>query len=356
MTNRDKHPLNHPFGATLLRWYAANGRTLPWRGSRDPYAIWISEIILQQTRIAQGEAYWHRFIQRFPTVESLAEASEQEVLRLWQGLGYYSRARNLHCAAKQIVALRHFPNTLQELRALKGVGDYTAAAIGSMAFGLDIAAVDGNVYRVLARYFDISTPINGTTGKRMFQELATSLITTGQAAEFNQAMMDFGALVCRPGKPQCEDCPLANSCAALAEGVVNERPVKNKKPAQRARHFNYVFLVRDHKVLMRRRGAGDIWQGLWEPILCEGDDFDLRKTLDEWGLNDAQCGITQLAPRVKHVLTHQVIHADAFRVDTDKAPESLSTGYRSVTLEEIDSLPKPRLVEIFLQRLFTLPD
>ncbi|MBQ5376908.1 MAG: A/G-specific adenine glycosylase, partial [Prevotella sp.] len=196
------------FTHTLLAWYGANKRDLPWRNTSNPYLIWLSEIILQQTRIQQGWAYWERFVERFPTVHQLAEATEDEVLRLWQGLGYYSRARNLHTAAKQIVAMGHFPNTMEEIKSLKGVGDYTAAAIGSMAFHLPVAVVDGNVYRVLARYYAIDTPINSTEGKKLFQELAQSLLPTNQAADFNQAMMDFGAIQCMPSSPKCTTCPL----------------------------------------------------------------------------------------------------------------------------------------------------
>ena len=216
------------FTTTILQWFQANGRTLPWRETRDPYAIWLSEIILQQTRIEQGRPYWQRFMQRWPTVEALANATEDEVLREWQGLGYYSRARNLHTAAQQVVAMGGFPTTLEGIKALKGVGDYTAAAIGSIAFDLPAAVVDGNVYRVLSRYFGIDTPINTTEGKKEFTALAQSLLATSQASAFNQAMMDFGAIQCTPQNPSCPSCPLAESCVALREGRIDELPVKQK--------------------------------------------------------------------------------------------------------------------------------
>ena len=218
------------FTTTILQWFRENGRALPWRETRDPYAIWLSEIILQQTRIEQGLPYWERFIQRWPTVEALAEASEDEVLREWQGLGYYSRARNLHTAAKQVVAGGGFPTTIKGLRALKGIGDYTAAAIGSFAFGLPAAVVDGNVYRVLARHYGISTPINTTEGKKEFQALAQELLPSNNSqlspfnfqlppsAAYNQALMDFGAIHCTPAKPLCLQCPLQDSCVAFREG------------------------------------------------------------------------------------------------------------------------------------------
>ena len=217
------------FTTALLRWFAQYGRELPWRGISDPYGIWVSEIILQQTRIEQGRDYWLRFMERFPTVEALAAASEDEVLRQWQGLGYYSRARNMHAAARQIVEQGGFPRSIEGLRALKGVGDYTAAAVGSMAFGLPAAAVDGNVYRVLSRHYGIDVPINTTQGKHTFQAMAQELLPEGEASAFNQAMMDFGATWCTPRSPRCMDCPVADTCDALRTGRVDQLPVKEKK-------------------------------------------------------------------------------------------------------------------------------
>ena len=227
---------------TLLAWYADHGRDLPWRRTRDPYAIWLSEIILQQTRIAQGQAYWERFMAAFPDVESLAAASEDAVLRLWQGLGYYSRARNLHAAARQIVALGGFPDTLDGIRALKGVGDYTAAAIGSIAFGLPAAVVDGNVYRVLARYYGIATPVGTTAARKEFSARAQALLPPDRPGDFNQAMMDFGALQCTPVSPACLLCPLADGCAALATGQVDRLPVRQKAPEVPVRRFDYIYV------------------------------------------------------------------------------------------------------------------
>ena len=230
--------VNSDFALTLLRWFRENGRDLPWRQTHDPYAIWLSEIILQQTQVKQGWDYWERFMRRWPMVEALAAATEDEVLREWQGLGYYSRARNLHYAAKQIVALGHFPDSIEEIRQLKGVGDYTAAAIGSIAFGLPAAVVDGNVYRVLSRHFGIDTPINTTEGKKVFAALAQSLLPDSPSkysltshhspltSEYNQAIMDFGAIQCTPQSPRCDVCPLMESCAAFREGRVGELPVK----------------------------------------------------------------------------------------------------------------------------------
>ena len=206
--------MTHPFSRALLDWYAEHGRELPWRETADPYRIWISEIILQQTRVAQGYDYYLRFVERFPTVETLAAATEDEVLHRWEGLGYYSRARNLHAAAQQIVALGAFPRDYAGVRALKGVGDYTAAAICSFSYGLPTAVVDGNVYRVLARYFAIDTPIDVAAGKKEFAQLAASLLVPERAADYNQAIMDFGSVPCTPRAPRCLVCPLVESCAA----------------------------------------------------------------------------------------------------------------------------------------------
>ena len=224
------------FASTLIKWFQENGRDLPWRHTSDPYAIWLSEIILQQTQVKQGWEYWERFMQRWPTVEALAAATEDEVLREWQGLGYYSRARNLHYAAHQIVARGGFPTTIEEIKKLKGVGDYTAAAIGSIAFNLSAAVVDGNVYRVLSRYFGIDTPINTTEGKKLFVTLAQDQLSSLPSLNregtgvglYNQAIMDFGAIQCTPQSPKCEDCPLIESCEAFRTNRIQELPRKIK--------------------------------------------------------------------------------------------------------------------------------
>ena len=225
------------FAQVLLDWYSRHGRDLPWRQTRDPYAIWLSEIILQQTRISQGTAYWERFMSEYPTVEALASASEDEVLKLWQGLGYYSRARNLHHAAKQLVHLGYFPKSLDEIRKLKGVGEYTAAAIAAFAFDNPVAAVDGNFYRVLARVFGIDTPINSTAGKKLFKALAEQVVTH---PEVNAAIMDFGAMQCTPQNPDCVTCPIVDQCDAVRQGRVDELPVKLKTVKVKTRRMTYV--------------------------------------------------------------------------------------------------------------------
>lgn len=328
------------FCATLLRWFTDNRRELPWRDTRDPYQIWLSEIILQQTRIAQGMAYWQRFVNRWPTVGDLAAATEDEVLREWQGLGYYSRARHLHQAARQIAAMGRFPDTIDGLRRLKGVGDYTAAAIGSIAFGLPAAVVDGNVFRLLARHYDIDTPINTTEGKHTFTALAQSLLPPAQAADFNQAMMDFGALVCTPRAPQCSRCPLQQSCGALRNGHVEERPVKRHTLNVRERHLTYIYIRCQGFTAIRRRGSGDIWQGLWEPYLEEGS-ADASSAIRSAGT------LTLLRQGVRHVLTHQVLLADFFLLTTDERPP-LPPDYIWIPEANLDDYALPRLVERLL--------
>ena len=327
------------FTSALLKWFAANGRELPWRGIGDPYAIWVSEVILQQTRIDQGRDYWLRFMQRFPTVEALATASEDEVLRLWQGLGYYSRARNMHAAARQVVAMGGFPRTIQGLRALKGVGDYTAAAIGSMAFNLPAAAVDGNVYRVLARHFGIDEPINTTSGKKLFQALAQDLLPAGEASAFNQAMMDFGATWCTPRSPRCIDCPVADTCHALRTGRIALLPVKEKKLTVQERHLTYIYVRHNGMTALRRRPAGDIWQGLWEPLLIE-----------DAPLPDLGTPLTLITSGMKHVLTHRVILADFYLAEPSVRP-TLPPDYQWINEQDITDHALPRLIEKLLEKL-----
>ena len=334
------------FSHKILAWYGTGRRELPWRDIADPYRIWISEIILQQTRVAQGYDYYLRFVERFPCVEALAEAEEDEVLRLWQGLGYYSRARNLHAAARSIVAAGRFPNTYEGVRALKGVGDYTAAAICSFAYGLPHAVVDGNVYRVLARHFGIDTPIDSTAGKKAFAELAQLLLDKKHPGRYNQALMDFGALQCVPQSPQCEDCPLMGSCVAWAEGRVAQLPVKSKRTAVSERHFVYVYAHSDGKIWLRRRPSGDIWQGLYEPPMAE---FDHRPQEEELSAHPLLAPIAAAAPLrlvkqgVKHVLTHRRIYADFY--EATLPAEWQMEGFIAVPEAERDLYAVPRLVE-----------
>ena len=370
------------FSNQIISWFRENGRALPWRETRDPYAIWLSEIILQQTRIVQGLEYWERFMAQYPTVEALAAASEDDVLKLWQGLGYYSRARNLHAAAKQIVEMGKFPDTLEGIKSLKGVGDYTAAAIGSFAFDIPAAVVDGNVYRVLSRYFGIDTPINSTQGKKEFAALAQSLIPGGgnekikpEAFEmelspisaYNQGMMDFGAIQCTPQSPKCLLCPLAETCEALRNDRVAELPVKEKKLKVQTRRLTYIYIrcqeetsangeQAEPMIAIHRRGKGDIWQGLWEPYNAS----DFKKTPIEYHEDiekmfhlptaSLNYGITRIAKDVKHVLTHRILLADFYLLETDgRFP--LPADYIWIKESELDQYGIPRLIEILLEKL-----
>ena len=340
------------FTETILHWYAAHRRELPWRNISDPYRIWVSEIILQQTRVAQGYDYYLRFVNAFPTVEALALASEDEVLRLWQGLGYYSRARNLHAAARQVVAQGHFPTDYAGVRALKGVGDYTAAAICSFAYGLPLAVVDGNVYRVLSRYFGVDEPIDTGKGKKQFAALAQSLLPAHNVADYNQGLMDFGALQCVPASPDCAACPLADSCRANELKCVADWPVKSHRIKVAERYYIYIGVSTSEGIWLHRRGAGDIWQGLYEWPLLE---FDHAATWQEvqshpFILNHLPEGGTwkQLARQCKHVLTHRVIWADCYWV-TYSHPLPLPPGFIVVQPEELERYAMPRLLLRFLK-------
>lgn len=398
----------HPFSTALLHWFQRHGRSLPWRETKDPYAIWLSEVILQQTRVSQGMAYWQRFMRNYPTVNALAAATEDEVLRLWQGLGYYSRARNLHQAAKQIAELGHFPNTHEEISKLKGVGPYTSAAIASIAFNLPVAVVDGNVYRVLARFFGIDTPINSTEGKKQFATLAQSLLPHHAPARYNEAIMDFGALQCLPVKGEtgksngntivpnetptfCNSCPLSGQCVAFAQGLVRSLPVKTKLQAPKQRRMGYIYIRCGGEIAIRKRPAGDIWQGLWEPLLYEDkvlsnvqtpetdkregtnhlENFpspQLLAYLDRL-LKGEQCAASTvilpnshqrstLSPTIKgpytfrHVLTHRIIMAQFAIVETGVKPE-LPPDYIWVNEQELNKYAISRLFELFLERLKT---
>lgn len=373
------------FANTIISWFRENGRALPWRETRDPYAIWLSEIILQQTRIAQGWEYWERFMAQYPTVQDLAAAHEDEVLKLWQGLGYYSRARNLHTAAKQIVALGHFPDTLEGIKQLKGVGDYTAAAIGSFAFDIPAAVVDGNVYRVLARYFGIDTPINSTQGKKEFAALAQSLLPSSKASDFqsslslvaayNQAMMDFGAIQCTPQSPKCLLCPLAETCEAMRTNRVAELPVKQKTMKVKTRHLSYIYIRCKGETAIHRRGEGDIWQGLWEPFnasdiaeACASPSSaqaSLSSTKFSTSLTKLSSfkkelaadlhlsnvdALQLLAQDVKHVLTHRILFADFYLLETEARPQ-LPDDYIWIKEEEIEDYGIPRLIELMLEKI-----
>lgn len=345
MTNR-KH-----FAPRLLEWYARNGRTLPWRDISDPYRIWISEIILQQTQVKQGFDYYLRFIEAFPTVFDLAKADEDSVMRLWQGLGYYSRARNLHTAAKTVAEAGAFPNTYEGVRALKGVGDYTAAAICSFAYGLPHAVVDGNVYRVLSRVFGISTAIDTTQGKRDFTALANELLDPQNPGDYNQALMDFGALQCTPASPDCTTCPFVGECVAQEKNLIDVLPFKSKRTKVTDRYFTYFYLHTPTQVFLHRRPAGDIWQGLYEPFLIETPQREGLETTLSLLPKALQNGTMRLvAQDLKHILTHRRLHADCYAI---ALPEGTPPpdGYLAIPLDERDDYAVPALVKRIYQAL-----
>ena len=345
-------PVTGRFSSALLPWYHAHQRDLPWRRTQDPYAVWLSEVILQQTRVDQGLAYWSRFMDRFPTVNHLAQAHEDEVLKLWQGLGYYSRARNLLTAARQVANEHHgrFPETLAGLLELKGVGDYTAAAIASICFGRPDAVVDGNVYRVLARVFGIDTPIDSTEGRRRFRALAQELIDVELPGEHNQAMMELGATVCTPKNPACSRCPLQPHCAAYATGRIAELPRKQGTTRTRDRFFNYLHFSQPVRLYLQQRQGKDIWQGLWEPPLIESKKPLTAKAMER-ELNKAfgnGWAVHSRTEEVKHVLSHQVIRAVFWEVQAPRSSELPGT-WALVKKEAIDGYAVPRLIERWLE-------
>tara|TARA_R110001606_G_scaffold57161_1_gene138186 strand:+ start:66 stop:1115 length:1050 start_codon:yes stop_codon:yes gene_type:complete len=343
------------FSGIILDWYHQNKRSLPWRKSLDPYKIWLSEIILQQTRVAQGAPYYLRFVEQFPTVHHMANASEEEVLKLWQGLGYYSRARNLHATAKIVVDQYNgeFPDTYNELLKLKGVGDYTASAISSICFNEPQAVVDGNVYRVLSRYFGIDIPINSAEGIKYFKSLAEKVMDVNDIRDYNQGIMEFGAIQCSPKKPLCLHCPLNESCVALQKGIVGQLPVKLKKTKVRNRFFNYIIPIyidadgNRFTNLQQRKGKG-IWQNLWEFPLIESnsmleiEDVDNRyKQLFEGNGEIELIEFNEVA--IIHKLSHQHLHTKFWILNTNtEIPNQIS-------FEKIKDFPVPVLIADFIK-------
>lgn len=339
------------FAITLERWYDRHKRDLPWRGTDNPYHIWVSEIILQQTRVAQGFDYYRRFVEEFPDVASLAAAPEDKVLRVWQGLGYYSRARNMHAAARRIMDVYGgaFPTDYTDVRSLKGIGDYTAAAICSIAYGQPFAVLDGNVFRVLSRYFLVDLPIDTGEGKRFFKSLAGELLDCARPGVYNQAIMDFGALQCVPKSPACGDCPFAESCLALSRGEVESFPRKAKSLSVSDRYFVYYFVVRGDCVFLHRRGTDDIWAGLYEPFLQE--------YLSRPGADDVMCtvrevfgphvqGVRPLREGQKHLLTHRRLWIDSYRIEVDAGFRL--PGFEEIQIKGIETYPMPKpIVDLF---------
>jgi A/G-specific adenine glycosylase len=340
------------FSNQLVLWYLHNKRDLPWRSTLNPYHIWLSEIILQQTRVDQGMSYYFKFIDNFPSVKELASASEEQVLKLWQGLGYYSRARNLHFSAKYIMNELHgeFPVTYQELIKLKGVGDYTASAIASICYNEATAVVDGNVYRVLARYFGIRTPINSTKGIKEFKQLAQQLIDVENPGTHNQAVMEFGARMCKPQNPDCENCPLNNSCIALSKKQIKELPVKEKKIKIRNRYFNYIVIkTTDNKTKIVKREKG-IWLNLYEfPLIETLKNIDENQLIEHQEFNKL---FKMLPITIKlfnkevmvHKLSHQNIYTKFWLVNTE------ASSNFSLSWDAIHKYPVSTLIDNFLNQ------
>lgn len=338
------------FSNILIYWYLQNKRVLPWRETKNPYFIWLSEIMLQQTRVAQGLAYYLKFTTAFPTVFDLAKAEETTVLKMWQGLGYYSRARNLHFSAKQIAAELNgaFPKNYKEIIKLKGIGDYTASAIASICFKEPTAVVDGNVYRVLSRHFGIQTAINSTTGIKEFKALAQTLIDQTQPGTFNQAIMDFGALHCKPQKPLCETCPFSDSCVALEKKQTKELPVKEKKIKVSKRYFNFLVLktVNDKTILTERKGKG-IWRGLYQfPLIERKKNCTQREITSSEEFLDLFPKETTISlfntKEIVHKLSHQHLHTQFWIIETKKVKSE------TIFWKNIQDFPVPVLIANFL--------
>lgn len=341
----------------LAHWYAANKRDLPWRTTSDPYKIWISEIILQQTRVNQGFDYYVRFVNRFPTVRSLAEAEEDEVLKFWQGLGYYSRARNLHKAAKQVMNLfdGKFPETFENVLSLSGIGTYTASAICSFAYNQNYAVVDGNVFRVLARLYAVSTPIDTSAGQKEFAQLAENLRDKTDAHTHNQAIMEFGALQCVPVNPNCEICPLKEHCKAYHLNIVSELPVKQGKTAVSNRYFNYFFIQNGEFTYLQKRTGKDIWQNLYEFPLIETETDTLpEKLIQSEKFKQLFAGIQHVEFsdnlfQTKHILSHRRIFARFYTVKISEENEKLRL-MNKLKFTDLEKFAVSRLTEMFVEK------
>ncbi|TNF48920.1 MAG: A/G-specific adenine glycosylase [Bacteroidetes bacterium] len=328
-------------------WYRQNHRDLPWRNTNDPYKIWLSEVILQQTRVAQGLSYYEKFVRNYPTLESLASAEEQQVLKDWQGLGYYSRARNLHFAAKQIMIefKGNFPSSFMELKKVKGIGNYTAAAIASFAFKESVAVVDGNVYRVLSRCFDLSTPIDTTAGVKEFQELAQHLIHPAHPDIHNQAIMELGALICTPKNPECNECPINSICLAKQNKTIENRPVKSKKTKVRQRYFHY--LIEDSRDLhLTKRSGKDIWQNMFEfPLIESSNEIEFQLKHDE--LSNLSVYHSE---QITHLLSHQKLNVIFYHIPKIRE-EYDGREVHKIPLERLSEYPVPKIIENYIERI-----
>jgi len=342
------------FSDQLISWYKDNRRDLPWRRTTDAYLIWLSEIILQQTRVEQGRPYYERFAERYPTVKQFAAASEDEILKLWQGLGYYSRGRNMLKTAQTVNALYNgvFPVKYDQLIKLKGIGEYTAAAISSFSSNEAKAVVDGNVYRVLSRYFGIDTPINSTQGKKQFQQMADEVLNHDEPGLHNQAMMEFGAMLCKPKNPACGICPVRLGCYAFKHNAINALPVKIKKVKIRERYFNYFLITDGDKLLMNKRNESDIWANMYDLPLIETKNLLsveelilLPEFIEYWG-TDAK--IAEVVVPKKHVLTHQHLHVRF--ISLAQMPVKFKDDWIFIVRRNLKKLALPKVIFIFLDK------
>jgi A/G-specific adenine glycosylase len=343
----------------LCQWYTENARDLPWRKDKNAYFIWLSEIILQQTRVIQGLAYYLRFIKKYPTIEMLAKANIDDVMRQWQGLGYYSRARNLHETAKQIAfdLNGRFPKTYIELLKLKGIGKYTAAAIASISYGEEVPVVDGNVYRVLARLLGIFTPINTTNAYNEFASHAKKFLAKNNPGNTNQAIMELGALVCLPKNPKCNNCPINTYCFAFHHQKIDDLPVKSKPNLAKKRYLNYLVITQGHRIIVKKRDENDIWKGLYDfPLVETSKAISLRKLLEQplvkEILNLTKSDFCGVSKPILHKLTHQHITAKFFGFKLSKINTKGRSEFQFITLTKLEQLAKPRLIEKFLENDF----
>ncbi len=347
-------PAERFFTRKLLLWNSSdNYREMPWKGEKDPYKIWLSEIILQQTRVEQGLDYYNRFIATYPSVHHLAKAPQQAVFKLWEGLGYYTRCKNLIASAVHIsTELKgKFPDTYGEIIQLKGVGPYTAAAIASFAFNRPHAVVDGNVYRVLSRFFGIATPVDSTEGKKEFAQLAQRLLDIQQPGIYNQALMDFGATVCKPALPACTSCPLKKQCLAFAGNLISELPVKTKKIVKKERWLYYLLVYFQNRLYVRKRGAGDIWENLYEFVLLESEGpltapQLVKKQFFDNAFGPAGYTINHISPLYKQQLTHQTIRGRFISISVLFPPHL--PGYEPVTQKKLLKLAFPKFITHYL--------
>jgi len=344
------------FTLQLLSWHAtANNRSLPWKSEKDPYKIWLSEVILQQTRALQGLPYYLRFTETFPGIEDIAAANDEQVFRLWQGLGYYNRCKNMLATARHIATGLNgkFPNSYEGLLALKGIGPYTAAAIASFAFGLPNAVVDGNVYRVLARYFGMEIPFDTTEGKKVFAGLAQELLDIKDSAAYNQAIMDLGATICSPRNPLCDQCPLQKKCIAFHDNLIDVLPVRSKKQSIRKRYFNYMLLWWKDKLWIHKRIGKDIWQNLHEPYLIESGDLqDINELLkhDFFTNNNIARTAIKYEGSLTQKLTHRIIESRFYSIDFLKEPKIDDIDGMWLTTSELKKTAFPKTIVSFLEK------